>query len=57
MFLDVLAYVAQEIVIIDQMNAASIAHADAICGVQIADVNAWVCRYWSTLLFSPFFRW
>lgn len=43
MFLDELASGAVEIVIIDRMNVATIAHADAICGAQIAVVNVWDC--------------
>lgn len=41
MFLGVHVYVEAEIVIIDQMNVASIVPVDAIYGVPIAVVNAW----------------
>lgn len=43
MFLGVHACAEEVIAIIDQMNAATIPHADAIYGDQIAAVNAWDC--------------
>lgn len=42
MFLGVHVYAAEEIAIIDPMNAVIIAHAVAICGAQIVDASAWV---------------
>lgn len=41
MFLGVHVYAVEATVIIDRTNAATTAHADAICGVRIAVVNVW----------------